>query len=128
MSDEQNVPDGLISPSIELGLCNVHLMSGEDIIGQVWLETDLQTGMQSYRIDKPISPQFFADPQQGMRMALGPLRPYLPKVLPRVDLLTGHVLWLAPITEGRLRDAYQQFVSDIIVATPGNLNDVLAGK
>lgn len=128
MGEMNTANDGdIMSPSVELGVCNVHLMSGEDIIGHVYLETDIQTGLQTYRIDKPVSPNVMMG-QEGVRMALGPLRPWFPKVTPRIDLLTGHVMWLAPVVEERLRTAYQQFVSDIIVATPSNLSDVLSGK
>lgn len=120
-----SVNTDVFSPSIDMGLQNVHLMSGEDIIGHVFLETDMQSGLQTYRVEKPVSPHYTQDPQTGaMRVGLGPLRPYLPKNSSSVDLLTGHVVWIAPV-EGRMKDAYTQFVSEIIVAAPSDLNSIL---
>jgi hypothetical protein len=116
-----------VNTAVDMGLLNVHLLSGEDIIGHVWLEIDAATGLQSYRVERPVSPSLSMDPQGGVRVGLMPLRPYLPKVVPQVDLLLGHVMWVTPI-DGRMKDAYDRFVSDLIIATPSTLNEVLNTK
>ena len=117
----------LFQPSVDLGLLNVHLLSGEDILGHVFLETDTQTGMQTYKIERPATPMYMQDPSGRPRMALAPLRPYLPKATGSIDVLAGHIVWMFPL-DGQIKDAYTQFSSDLIVAAPSNLDTILAEK
>lgn len=118
--------DGLYNPaSIDLGIQNVHVISGEDIIGHTFLTTDPQTGIQTYKIEKPVMPNIGLDQTTGnYRVGLLPLRPYLDKAFASIDVLSGHVIYCTPVTE-RLKDMYRQFTSDIVVATPTNLNSLL---
>lgn len=104
--------------AIDLGVQNVHLLSGEDIIGHTFMITDAETGLQTYRVEKPVMPSVGLDQQSGSyRVGLLPLRPYLDKIVGKVEFLSSHVMYLVPIPE-RMKTVYLQFVSEIIMAGP----------
>jgi hypothetical protein len=111
--------------SLDLGIQNLHMISGEDIVGHTFLETDTVTGIQTYRVEQPVVPTMSQDPNTGAwRVGLLPLRPYLDKT-DKVELLSGHIMYVTPVGE-RFRAMYAQFNSNIIVAAPGSLNQILS--
>jgi hypothetical protein len=117
--------DVIFSPEIDLGIQNVHVISGEDFVGHTYLLTDPQTGLQTYRIDKPVLPSIAPDPTNGSyRVGLLPVRPYLDKGTERIEVLSGHVIFTVPVSE-RFAELYRRFTSDIVVATPTSLNSIL---
>jgi hypothetical protein len=104
----------------ELGVQNVHLNSGEDIIGRVTLNTNART----YSIENPVVPNIGQDAQTGnWRVGLLPLRPYLAKVK-TVDVPETSVAYLVAVGE-QMEKLYAQFVSDIVLAGPKDLNTLL---
>jgi hypothetical protein len=101
------------------------VISGEDFVGHTFLLTDSQTGMQTYRIEKPVLPSISPDPQTGSyRVGLLPVRSYLDKGTERIEVLSGHVIFTVPVSE-RFAELYRRFTSDIVVATPASLNSIL---
>lgn len=120
--------DVIFSPGeVDLGIQNVHVISGEDFVGHTFLLTDPQTGHQTYRIEKPVLPSIAPDPQNGSyRVGLLPVRPYLDKgkETDRIEILSGHVIFTVAVSE-RFAELYRRFTSDIVVATPTSLNSIL---
>jgi hypothetical protein len=115
--------DGLFVTSVDLGVQNVHLMSGEDIIGHVFRLSDVKI----LRIENPVMPNIGIDPSNNnMRVGLLPLRPYLEK-LKSVDVPEANVLYFVEVGD-RMGRLYAQYTSDLVIAGPGTLNDILNGK
>lgn len=113
----------LFVTSVELGVQNVHLMSGEDIIGRVFLD---QT-KQSLRIESPVMPTIGQDqPGGNYRVGLLPLRPYLGKVK-SVDVPLASVAYHVEVGD-QMAKLYAQFVSDIVLPSSPNLSQILGGK
>lgn len=115
--------EGLFVTSVELGIRNVHLISGEDIIGKVHrLITE-----RVLRIENPVMPSVGLDPAtNNYKVGLLPLRPYLDKI-PHVDIPEENVLYHTEVGQ-RMVQLYTQFNSNIVVAGPGTLNQILNGK
>ena len=115
--------DGLFVTSVDLGVRNVHLNSGEDIIGHVYRNAQDKL----FRIENPVMPNIGQDPQTGnFRVGLLPLRPYLDKIKD-VDVPEDSVAYTVPVG-AKMSQLYTQFVSDIVVAGPGTLNQILNSK
>jgi hypothetical protein len=113
----------LFVTNVDLGVQNVHLLSGEDVIGHVFLDES----KKSLRIENPVMPTISQDQQNGnYRVGLLPLRPYLDKVK-AVDVPLSNVLYHIDAGE-RMRTLYTQFVSDIILPSSPNLSQILGGK
>lgn len=116
--------DGLFVTQVDLGVQNVHLISGEDIIGRVWLNES----KGEYTIERPVMPTMAQDPQTGSyRVGLLPLRPYLPKIKD-VVIPRDRVLYTVAVSE-QMQGIYTQTVSEIIVPRQGQtLGDILGAK
>lgn len=111
--------DGLFVTQVDLGVCNVHLISGEDFIGQVWKHQD------TYRIEKPVMPNIAQDPNTGQfRVGLLPVRPWMDKV-DNITILAAHVIFVTPVPS-RMLTAYKQFVSDLVIPPAGGLDALLS--
>lgn len=111
------------STSTELGIQNVHLLSGEDVIGRAFLDETKKV----IRVENPVMPTMGQDAQSGnYRVGLLPLRPYLGKVK-SVDLPLSSVAYHVEVGE-QMRNLYSQFVSDIILPTTPSLNQILGNK
>ena len=107
--------DGLFVTSVDMGVRNVHLLSGEDLIGHVfYFKAD-----KNFRIETPVMPTMSQDQQGNYRVGLLPLRPYLDKI-PHVDVPENNVLYEVPVGE-KMGKLYAQFTSNIIVAGPGSI-------
>ena len=113
--------DGLFITSVDLGVQNVHLLSGEDIIGHVWRNPQERT----LRVENPVMPNVAPDQSGNYRVGLLPLRPYLEKTK-IVDVPEDRVLYHVPVGD-RMERLYQQYTSGLIVPT-GSLDQILAGK
>ena len=115
--------DGLIVTSVDLGVENVHLLSGEDIIGHVFhFPKD-----KLFRIENPVMPNIAMDPQtNNYRVGLLPLRPYLEKIK-QVDVPDDNVMYHVPVGN-KMGQLYLQFVSNIVVAPAGSLASILGTK
>ena len=108
--------DGLFVTSVEKGVRNIHLLSGEDIIGRVFYFPNEKV----YRIETPVMPTMGQDQNTGnYRVGLLPLRPYLDKV-ETVDIPEANVLYEVPVGS-QMGKLYAQFTSNIIVAGPGSM-------
>lgn len=106
----------------ELGVQNVHLNSGEDVIGRTWFNPQERT----YTVENPVVPNIGQDPQNGnWRVGLLPLRPYLGKVK-TVNIPETSVAYVVVVGD-KMEQLYQQFISDIVLAGPNTL-DALLGK
>lgn len=111
--------DGLFVTSVDLGIQNVHLLSGEDIIGHVFRFPQEKT----LRIENPVMPNIGLDPQtQNYRVGLLPLRPYLEKTK-AVDVSEDRVLYNVPVGD-KMERLYQQYTSGLIVPQ-GSLDQIL---
>jgi len=93
---------------IEMGLLNVHLISGEDVIGKVFFDEKKMV----YTIERPVMPNMQMDPNtRGIHVGLMPVRPYLDKT-EKIDVLASHVLYFVLVT-GKMEEIYQRFTSEI---------------
>jgi hypothetical protein len=105
---------------VDLGILNVHLISGEDIIGHVFFNP----AEQRYRIEKPVFPNVAMDPNNGQfRVGLLPLRPYLEK-LSHVDIQASMMIYAVPCGK-QMETLYTQATSEIQIATPQTLSSIL---
>ena len=112
--------DGMFVTAIDLGVQNVHLISGEDIIGRVYRDAV----NKEYRIENPVLPNIAPDPQTGnFRVGLLPLRPYLEK-MKSVSVPENMVIYLVPVGE-RMEKLFNQYTSDIVVASANVLKSML---
>jgi hypothetical protein len=97
----------------KLGVQNVHLVSGEDFIGTVFLSDDEKT----LTIQKPVIPIASQDPQSGnLRIGLQPIRPWLD--IKELPISVERVIFHVDVT-GQMADIYRQFTSDIVIAPAG---------
>lgn len=102
----------------ELGLHNVHLVTGEDIIGRVY---KFEGGV---RVERPVTPQIGVDPQsQQFRIGLMPLRPYAARI-EQVTLRDEHIVFIVPVAD-QMEQLYTQFTSNITVVPGSALNDLV---
>lgn len=107
--------DGLFVTSVDRGVRNVHLLSGEDIIGHV----SYFPNEKVFRIETPVMPTMSQDPQGNYRVGLLPLRPYLDKVS-YVDVPEVSILYDVPVGD-KMGKLYAQFTSNVIIAGPGSM-------
>lgn len=100
----------------DAGIQNVHLTSGEDIVGHVYV------GRSTLLITQPMMPQIRSD-EKGERFQIGliPYRMYLKS--PDNGIIIGkmHVVFHTAVTEDLAR-LYAQFTSNIVLA-PANALD-----
>src|SRR4051812_40662959 len=99
----------------EPGVHNLHLSSGEDIIGEVTY--GLETG-DWYIVRRPVMPNFEMqyDPEgkpTGYRITLVPLRPYLTGS-EDVKIRFETVIYMLPV-DARLEDIYRQTTSSLVL-------------
>lgn len=103
---------------VELGILDVHLTNGEDIVGKVFRMED------GLRIEQPVSPTVQQEDGTGrLRIGMMPFRPWLQEV----DVITiaeGHVLFTAPVS-GQMEEMYRRMHSNITLASPANLSSLL---
>jgi hypothetical protein len=99
----------------DAGIQNVHLTSGEDIIGHVYV------GRSTLLITQPMMPQFRAD-ETGQKFQFG-LIPYRFHLAQDKGLIVGkmHVVFHTAVNEDVVR-LYTQYTSNIVIA-PANVLD-----
>lgn len=106
--------------SVDLGIVNVHLISGEDIIGH----TFFNTVDKLYTIERPLIPNIAMDQQSGrFQVGLLPLRPYLDGT-DKVVIPDSHVIYHIPVGD-QMGSLYRRQTSNLVTATPGELNKIL---
>ena len=99
---------------------NVHLISGEDIIGDTTDHSDYLT------IKKPTTHNIGFDPGNSkFRVGLLPLRPYLGDT-PEIDIPWRQIIFVTPVND-QMEKMYRQFTSDITLATQMPTGQVLLG-
>lgn len=104
----------------EKGVQNVHLMTGEDVIGDV--RRFPKDGI--VRIMRPTMPHIAPAPDQsGYRVGLLPLRPYLGKI-DFVDVPEAQIAYMVPAGD-KMTEMWRQYTSEISLAGPGTLNQLL---
>lgn len=107
---------------VEMGVRHVHLVSGEDFIGKTFYDG----GRNWYRIERPVRPNLNFDPQnQRMHVGLLPALMFSDKDVP-LDVKADHVLFVAEVGE-QMKRLYQQTVSDLSIAGPEDLKQILKG-
>jgi hypothetical protein len=85
-----------------LGIVCVHLVSGEDIIG------DVHVWKGQYVIAKPVLPNVRFDPERNkFHVGLLPLRPYI-GATKSVTIKADRVIYVVPVNES-LCDLYKSF-------------------
>jgi hypothetical protein len=118
--------DGFTASRIELGILNLHLVSGEDIIGKTTETYDPQTGIAAYEVANPVIPNIAMgqkpDGNPSFRVGLLPLRPYLGGVK-FISLPKAYVMFPIEVNK-QMADLYTQFTSDIVIAQPGDMPKV----
>jgi hypothetical protein len=120
----------LLVPEKKLGVCNLHLVSGEDIVGQTFEKRDVETGMLSYVVLHPVTPNIqmgsTSDGRPAMRLGLLPLRPYIQDNPKEMEVPAVYVMYVVPAGE-KLERTYIELTSDITIATavPDNLKGLV---
>jgi hypothetical protein len=114
--------DGFTVTEIDLGILNLHLVSGEDIIGRVYDKTDPLTGGEYYVVDKPVIPTLGQGEDGKLRVGMMPLRPYLGG-LKQVELAKAYVMYPVKVNP-QMEVMYTEFTSGILIATPGQVPTV----
>lgn len=94
---------------VEIGIKLVHLISGEDIVGNVFTDDG------GFRIERPIA-VIIQQNGASLNIAPMPVRPYLKKDSP-LFIRDGHVLYLGELDE-KMVALYRQVHSNIVVAGP----------
>lgn len=116
--------DGFTETERDLGILNLHLVSGEDIIGRVFDKIDPATGGEFYVIDKPVMPNVAMgrgeDGQPSFRVGLLPLRPYLGN-LPQLELAKAYVMYPVRVNP-QMEKLYLEFTTGISLAGPGDVS------
>jgi hypothetical protein len=104
-------------PSTDLGIQNVHLITGEDYLGHIFFDPE----DKQYIVERPIVPNVgFDQATERWQIAPLPLRPYLKKV-ERVVLDDKHVMWILPVSES-MEKMWHQATSEILIPSGGPLN------
>lgn len=109
INTEFSAKDGIFTPSgVEVGIRNVHLVSGEDIIGKV-------SAFEDYIcIDAPRVPQLMQDPSGSqIRIALIPFRPYLKKD-ETIKIPGDKVICVSEVTT-QMEETYRNATSNLIL-------------
>ncbi len=111
----------------DLGILNLHLVSGEDIIGHVFDKTDLATGGEFYVVKKPVIPNIGMDRdkdtgQPKFHVGLLPLRPYLGN-LPEVELPKAYVMFPTRVNP-QMEKMYLEFTTGIVIVSPSDVGKV----
>lgn len=97
----------------------VHLVSGEDIIG------DVDQIVGGYQIKNPISVALAPSPDgRGMRISIVPLRPYA-KEIDSMTIADEHVIFVTELSEQMLK-SYQAFTSNIVLPDTPDLSSLLS--
>ena len=108
---------------VDLGVMNVHLMSGEDIIGRAFHDV----AGKNWRVEMPTMPTMSQDPQSGhYQVGLLPLRPYLKDKVPHVDIPDTSVAYAVEVGQ-QMSDLWTKATSNIQIAGPGSLSQLLKG-
>lgn len=108
-------------PPRTLGPRVVHLVSGEDIIGDVTIETEPRRG---YTIKSPITVALAPSPDgRGMRISIVPLRPYA-KEVESMFVADEHVVYITELSEQMLK-SYIAYTSDIVLPDTPTLSSLL---
>jgi hypothetical protein len=110
-------PFFLPTPPVTAVIANVHLTSGEDIIGTVTeVHGKRSDATSAYVITKPVLPNVRFDPAQGkFHVGLLPLRPYLGQT-ETVTIPADRVIYVIPVNES-MEDLYRNFTSNITVVS-----------
>lgn len=115
--------DGFTVTERDLGVLNLHLVSGEDVIGHVYDRVDPLTRGESYVVKKPVIPNIAmdrgADGQPSFRVGLLPLRPYLGN-LPEVEIAKAYVMYPVRINSA-MEKMYLEFTTGIVIASAGEV-------
>jgi hypothetical protein len=115
--------DGFTVTERDLGVLNLHLVSGEDVIGHVFDKTDPQTGGEYYVVKKPVIPNVGMgqgqDGQPAYRVGLLPLRPYLGN-LPEVEIAKAYVMYPVRVNP-QMEKMYLEFTTGIVIASVGEV-------
>ncbi len=118
--------DGFTASRIEHGIVNLHLVSGEDIIGKVAEVYNPETGIAAYEVINPVIPNIAMGQNPNgtpsFRVGLLPLRPYLGGVK-FIEIPKAYVMYPVKVNR-QMEDLYTQFVSDIVIAQPGDVPKV----
>ena len=105
-----------LATKIEIGVQNVHTVSGEDFVGRVFYDSEDDV----YSIERPIVINVGFNPDTG-RFSISPMpiRPYL-RQIEELSLEGDHVMWVLPVTE-QLEQLWLQTTSNIILPDASHL-------
>lgn len=114
--------DGFTVTEVDLGVRNVVLTSGENIIGRVWYDAN----KHNYTIEKPVAPRVSQAQANQVNIGFGPLRPWS-RDTERLSIKEEHVAYTIGVDEG-LAKAYHEATSNIVLPDATDLTSLLAGK
>lgn len=95
------------------GIVNVHLITGEDIIGKlIGVEVD------EFVIEKPVTPNMRGT-AEGVQIGLLPLRPWLDS-MNEIRIPRTSVVYSVPCSE-KMANLYRQIITGITIASPSDI-------
>lgn len=103
------------------GVQNVHLNSGEDIIGTVIVNDEANT----YEVENPHIPQIAPTPN-GITIQLIPFRPWLSNN--KSLTFNSWAVAMVALVDHRLSEIYTQQTSGIVIPTTGQVVDLNENK
>ena len=116
--------DGFFEADKDLGVCCLHLISGEDVLGHLLHREGV------YTIQKPVLPNVnmgmtaptleSPEGQPTFRVGLLPLRPFLGNVK-EIEVPESSVMYTPIRVSAQMEKLYLQFVSSIILAPAGSV-------
>ncbi len=99
----------------DLGIQNVHMVSGEDYLGHLWYDPE----DEQYIIERPIVINMGVSETGKFSVSPMPLRPYLKKV-DQLVVENTHVMWVKPVTD-QMEELWRRFTSEVILPTGGGI-------
>lgn len=123
------MPDFFEAGSAHLGVINLHMGSGEDIIGDVTeiYGDESKTVVVAYSVANPVIPNLGhtqgEDGNVKMRIGILPLRPFVDTTSAPVEINRFHVAWTAPANE-QMTALYNQMFNRVQVVGADVLNSL----
>ena len=107
---------------LEVGIRLVHLISGEDLVGKLTIDTD----NHEYILDRAVRPNVNFDPQQQrMHVGLLPANMFSDKDT-AIVLKNDHVLWIVEVS-AQMQKPYNESMTGLSLAGTDDLKQILKG-
>jgi len=110
-----------VKQGTELGVRNVHLINGIELIGEVFHVILDKEGVDYFVIERPVVPLVRQNGDQ-MQVSFAPFRPYVSE--DKLLIQSAHVVFMPAVSE-KMESGYKQFVSNIFIASPADLKKII---